>query len=104
MILKIREIKSKEVIKYIEWQKVPNYNFSAKKGVKVSGTVKCHLNMQNFLKILTTELQRLKDHLNRVSTQVKAFKEARTEAEDFQNVAALQINWLKNPKLRQSEE
>ena len=100
MILKIREIKSKEVIKYIEWQKVPNYNFSAKKGVKVSGTVKCHLNMQNFLKILTTELQLLKDHLNRVS----AFKEARTEADDFQNVSALQIDWLKNPKLRQSEE
>ena len=57
LILKIREIKSKEVIKYTEWQKVPNYNVSAEKGAKVSRKVECHLNMQNLLKILTKELQ-----------------------------------------------
>ena len=32
LILKTREIKSKEIIKYTEWQKVLNYNVSAKKG------------------------------------------------------------------------
>ena len=48
--------------------------------------------MQNFLKILAKELQCLKDHLNQVYTQTKAFKETRTEAEDFENIATLQID------------
>ena len=48
--------------------------------------------MQNFLKILTKELQCLKDHMNRVYTQTKAFKKARTEAENFENVATMQID------------
>ena len=55
--------------------------------------------MQNFLKILTKELQYLKDHLNQVYTQIKAFKEARTEAEDFENIATLRVDWSENPKL-----
>ena len=68
LILKVREIKSREVIKYTKWQKVPNYNVNAKKGAKVSRKVECHLNIQNFLKILTKELQCLKDHLNQLYT------------------------------------
>ena len=99
LILKIREIKSREVFKCTEWQKVQNYNVSAKKGAKVSRKVECHLSMQNFLKILTKELQYLKDHLNQVYTQIKAFKEARTEAEDFENIATLRVDWSENPKL-----
>ena len=55
--------------------------------------------MQKFLKILTKELQCLKDHLNQVYTPTKAFKEARTVAEDFENVTTLQIDWSENSKL-----
>ena len=60
--------------------------------------------MQNLLKILTKELQWLKDYLNRVYTQTKAFREARSEAEDFENIATLQIDWSENLKLQQSQE
>ena len=60
--------------------------------------------MQEFLKILTKELQCLKDHLNRVYTPTKAFKDARTVAEDFENVTILQIDWSENPKLQKSQE
>ena len=98
LVLKIKEIISKEVIKYTEWQKVPNYNVSAKKGAKVSRKVECLLNMQNFLKILTKESKCLKDHLNRVYTQTKAFEDARTEA-DLENIVTLQKDWSENPKL-----
>ena len=57
--------------------------------------------MQNFLKILTKELQGLKDNLSRFYTQIQR---ARTEAEDFENLTTLQIDWSENPKLRQSQE
>ena len=58
--------------------------------------------MQNLLKILTTELQCLKDHLNQVCTQTKAFEEARTAA-DFEKIVTLQTDWSENPKLQQSQ-
>ena len=94
LILKIVQIKLRGH-QIHKWQKVPNYNVTQ---------VECHLNMQNFLKILTKALQCLKDHLNQVFTQIKAFKEARTETDDFENVATLQIDWSENPKLPQSQE
>ena len=50
------------------------------------------------------ELLVLKDHLVRVYSQFKAFKAAREEAEQHENIVTVQLYWSENRKLAQSGE
>ena len=79
-------------------------NKDSKKNNKVSRTVPSVSKFSRFRKLLIQELDLLKDHLKRSHMQYQAFKLAREEAKANMDAVTMQVDWSKNPKLRQSRE
>ena len=97
---------SKQAVIYNEWQIVKIRKIVKGRLVesKVSRKVPVKESMKVFKLKLIKDLERLKDHLQRVHSQFKAFKEARLEAETNPEVVTLQADWSENKKLSQSGE
>ena len=94
-------------VSFIQWKKIENpiKLKSGKKANKVTRKVAITLPWKQFIERYLKEIDILKDHLHRVHMQYKKFKEAREEvAESDGDVAAMQIDWSENARIRQAKE
>ena len=71
---------------------------------KVSRKVPVQETLLQLKRKLVKEMLLLKDHLIIVHLWFKAFKAAREEVEQNENIATIQIEWLENQRFMQSGE
>ncbi|CAF1396719.1 unnamed protein product [Rotaria sordida] len=101
LITILNELKHRpENISYIEWQKekLPNYN------TPVSKKKCCTATLNDFISKFLTEINILKEHIQRIKAQFSAFKQARLDALNTTHIATVQIDWSESFVLKQARE
>ena len=96
-------------ILYNEWQRIEvtrtgRMKEASQRKINVSRKVPVQEKLSQLKKKLVKELLLLKGHLIRVHSQFKAFKTAREEAEQKENIDTIQMDWSENQRLTQSGE
>jgi len=96
----------RETITFQKWEKVDNpiLTKSGKKANPVTKKVSIVLSYAEFFDQLLSELATLKEHYHRIHMQYRAFKQARIQASENEQICTIQIDWSENARLRQAAE
>ncbi|CAF4530858.1 unnamed protein product, partial [Didymodactylos carnosus] len=98
---KLNELrKQQENISYIEWEKEKLPNQSA----PVSKKTYCTSSLNDFVGNFLSEIDILGEHVQRIKAQFSAFKQARLDALNTDDIVTIQMVWSESFVLKQARE